>query len=586
MWTKNDITRMSENELRTKVLIPLFRAMGYQDVVDHHGGPHEQGRDIVMWKADSHHGRQNYAVVAKAERVSGRVEGRGSAGVVVFQTLQCFGKPFQDPHSSDERHVNHVFVVCSKEITTEANIAIRSALGGARSSDQVTLIDIDGLWAWIREFLPRDALLDLQHISRVFEEVDDRIRLSASLSDGNVQVSFEPREGQVPIEIKLGVNFPTTTEGREAAEAFQRHRRTGEPVTLDGQFITSFEVPDALRALVHDKPAKIAIESAQVLTGPSVRVRLEAHSKTGTTLAMPGLEFRPLRSGEEEGTLTNDHQGLPWIIRLTFNYMTRAFEMHFTVRPGDYPVSRVLQTLRFQNALADGGTMHIFDEDAEICIGSHEYPTGMLQRFPDEMRTFFESVYDIQVALATPFIIPRNIERLDIERSRRVHQIIRAGRDLGRWSTFRTTVPRDVAQSFLDGTWAGREMCIAIWRDESAERVFGASVDLGPVLTVLRGLTLAEGERDGVRRQIASEVQGVFLELVPITARDNAEQYYPRFLSAEEIATLRTQIPMRWLAGASEEAGGVSARTSILFHTPIADLAQPEGDCPTASSEA
>ena len=50
--TKELLNELDETDLRTKVLIPLFQAMGFRDVFHYHGGVLEHGKDIVMWKSD------------------------------------------------------------------------------------------------------------------------------------------------------------------------------------------------------------------------------------------------------------------------------------------------------------------------------------------------------------------------------------------------------------------------------------------------------------------------------------------------------------------------------------------------------
>ena len=42
---------LSERCLTTKVLVPLFNALGF-DKVDYHGGPYENGKDLICWKTD------------------------------------------------------------------------------------------------------------------------------------------------------------------------------------------------------------------------------------------------------------------------------------------------------------------------------------------------------------------------------------------------------------------------------------------------------------------------------------------------------------------------------------------------------
>ncbi len=53
IYTREQIGAMTEAQLREMVLIPLFRAMSFRDVTHFHGGPLDQGKDIVMWNVES-----------------------------------------------------------------------------------------------------------------------------------------------------------------------------------------------------------------------------------------------------------------------------------------------------------------------------------------------------------------------------------------------------------------------------------------------------------------------------------------------------------------------------------------------------
>ena len=148
--TKDDIASMSEAELRQRVLMPLFEAMGYNDVFEYHFGPQEQGKDIVMWKAETIRERVNYSVVAKAERISGQAVGRGSAGEVTMQILETFGAPYQDPRASEHQHVDWCIVVSSQEIKKEATIAISNALASTQAARRVIFFMATSFGSWSR----------------------------------------------------------------------------------------------------------------------------------------------------------------------------------------------------------------------------------------------------------------------------------------------------------------------------------------------------------------------------------------------------------------------------------------------------
>jgi hypothetical protein len=57
--SKESISKLKEEPLQKTVLMPLFKGMGFKDVFQYHGGPLEQGKDIVMWKADDLGNRVN-----------------------------------------------------------------------------------------------------------------------------------------------------------------------------------------------------------------------------------------------------------------------------------------------------------------------------------------------------------------------------------------------------------------------------------------------------------------------------------------------------------------------------------------------
>lgn len=46
-----NVTKLSEDEFTTRVVLPLFRALGFGHVEDH-GGRSEGGRDFICWGKD------------------------------------------------------------------------------------------------------------------------------------------------------------------------------------------------------------------------------------------------------------------------------------------------------------------------------------------------------------------------------------------------------------------------------------------------------------------------------------------------------------------------------------------------------
>lgn len=147
------IEGLKENRLRKEVLIPLFEAMGFRGISDHHGGSGEQGKDIVMWKNGVLEEREDYGVVVKAGKISGKARGKSSASEVFFQIQQCLGSAYPDLLTLRERPIDVCWVVCSGELTKEARVSLTHALKGTGYERSVRFIDGGELWRLVQAFL-------------------------------------------------------------------------------------------------------------------------------------------------------------------------------------------------------------------------------------------------------------------------------------------------------------------------------------------------------------------------------------------------------------------------------------------------
>src|SRR6266478_109778 len=169
--TRGKLSTMKEDQLQKEVLIPLLASMGFNDVRLHQGST-ELGKDIVMWKSGDLSERVNYAVVAKAKKITGKATGKSSAAEVFFQIEQAFGNPWLDSTTTEQRRVDRCFVICSKQITNEAITAIKGVLEN-RNLDKVTrFINGDELWHLIQQNLPEKAVFEnLKAIQNVLDGV-------------------------------------------------------------------------------------------------------------------------------------------------------------------------------------------------------------------------------------------------------------------------------------------------------------------------------------------------------------------------------------------------------------------------------
>lgn len=138
--TKATLAALNEDDLRQEVLIPLFTKMGFRDV-RHHPGSGELGKDIVTWTSERLLVRDDYAVVVKRGKISGRSSGAGSAAEVTNRIQKALGSIYHDSVTNQPRRPTRCWVVASGEIGPEARRAFEAAL----SIDQMRVVNfIDG----------------------------------------------------------------------------------------------------------------------------------------------------------------------------------------------------------------------------------------------------------------------------------------------------------------------------------------------------------------------------------------------------------------------------------------------------------
>ncbi len=356
--TREQLPKLSEDLLRREVLIPLFRAMGYQDVFHHHGGALEQGKDIVMWKGEDFRARVNYAVVAKKGDLTGRVTGRGSAGEVEMQVRQCFGSSYKDPTSGEEQKVHKCLVVSSGSISTEFINAVHGALAQSGLDRDTDFIDGDKLFANVEKVLP-------QKTASVFSRVHDLQEFLAQQASGfattitssgdETSISFRPVDEKTAGEAGAVSVNAFGEAGSQARQKFEQFLRTGEPFTLRKGEFDSVELPAMLEKIWGISLGDLDEISVRSSDNPPVSFTIRRVCEDGDSGELPNVELAAVKKGSEQVTLSNERQNAPWTI--TILMWPYKMQLSYRVRLVGGNVMHALRWLQFQRALAKPGVI-------------------------------------------------------------------------------------------------------------------------------------------------------------------------------------------------------------------------------------
>ena len=535
MLTRERLIGMDEAQLRRDVLVPLFREMGFKDVFEYHGQAMEQGKDIVMWNADPAGTRLNYVAVVKAKPISGQVAGKGGAGEVCVQVHQSFGSPYVDPQGQ-QRVADRCFIVCPHPIRKEALAALQSCIGAAFS--KVTVLAGDQLWDKIETHLTERALLNKANELRR-RLIDSHIENARIVIDAqHVQVHLLPRAGDIE-ELRAVFQFPPDERGRTAFEALQRHIDTGDPVTIDGEYVVEWRTPDTMgRLFGEERPSRIEIgpsETPEVL----LNVEVSSHSRS---VRIDNVPFKG-QAGRDRLQLQSVLAALPVEVSLTFVRSERRFSITVHTRLEGRNVKQQLEGLKIQDALVAGGVLRIELAATGQVVAERSFEPGLFGADNLQLLPFVEKVSAIQVATNALLSIPEVMSRDDVHTVDLLTRVINGEAVERVFESVAVKLTRPGAGRVLADFSAGAPLDFTMSSEDEFE-LWGVRIPVGQVVRRLKGLTLTADARSSLEEALASGAEGPFdVTFSAGTAGAVETAYFLKWRPEDEANAWRAALP-------------------------------------------
>lgn len=541
MWTKEKLQALQESEFRVEVLIPLFRAMGFLGVMHHHGGPHELGKDIVMWKQDAIKGRVNYAVVAKSKKLRGTASGPGSAGEITTQLRQAFGASARDPVTFEPQAIHECIVACPHDIRTETQHAIASDLGADRR--HVSFLCGDELMLVIDQHLGTQSVVPrLGQIGKVLNDASPNYRIAATVRGGEVAISLEPKHPDAhlvePLDITAVLVFTADAEGQNAQAQFEQHIRTGAPATISNAFIKDLSLPPLIEQLLGKQIAAIAI--GPVPARPTIELDFVFHNgkKRHELRACP---FSVLQRGRDEGTLRYAHG--PYEIDLRLNFLTRAFSLAWRFSIVGANVRAALDAVRLRRLLAQGCTSEVWNTELGTMMASSELAPGGVDDCGSGLETLLEDLEFIQSRTGVPITV--SDEELAVGDGYLAHRVargLRGERHRRALDGFQLPPSHAGVRVFLDSP-VGDIGRLAITQTETLT-FWGATIELGRVAHFIEGLRLSPDEIARVTALLNDpSIESIDLRFTPGPDGGFVETMYLDYVTPAEKAAVSQQLP-------------------------------------------
>lgn len=129
-----------ESDFSMKILLPLFRALGFCNVKYNHGNK-EYGKDITFARKTEFDDYEFYGVQVKFGDVSGGV--KGDIGEIISQVNDAFMMPFYDVYSRRKVRIAKMVVAISGKYTSNAIEKIIDGITDSPTKNNIIFLDGD-----------------------------------------------------------------------------------------------------------------------------------------------------------------------------------------------------------------------------------------------------------------------------------------------------------------------------------------------------------------------------------------------------------------------------------------------------------
>jgi len=540
MLTKEIVQKMKEAELSQKVLIPLFRAMGFQDVFSYHGGAGEQGKDIVFWEHDKLQARKNYAVVVKATIISGQAKsGKGTAGEVATQIQQVFGADYLDSVTSEPQIVHECWVVTNQKILKEGETSIKSVIKTSNFDRHVRFVDGDKLWGLVEKHLaPQTLMGKFQMIQKELSNVDTHyvpvIQLSGEKMNLSLREKFKGAAEEKPLNFSFSFQFPDTPAGQAAKVALDKHFATGAPVSISPEFISSIEYPEIIKSLLGtDDIQSPTLEISPLSNGHHFVARIEIECDDGDTFNIDHVDFMVKHSGTEEATLENVESASLLKIKLVANITKRTAQLTFgwQLPNQSYTCTQLLQIMEFQNCSSKPFNLRVISKEFGTGVFSQRSEQGMTSPPPKFHLNMYRVLDKLQRKSNKSIMIPiRALTDEEIKDLSELIHIVHYGKITGKWTEFKVTL-QDLSTDAFNAL--SEQAFFFRLVGEEVENIFAAEFPLGEVETVFRNGLIAN--LDEVHNLYNSGERNVELHIVAQNGEAKFEKIYSDFAPNESV---------------------------------------------------
>lgn len=352
-----------------------------------------------------------------------------------------------------------------------------------------------------------------------------RLHLSGLLLDmfsgkivPNVARGIEERLQKVQADLnKLGlaavsgtIQFPETEEGRERLEQFRRAMATGAPLTVPKEYVKGpmTNVLDAIMGIVAQTGATVTIGSVPADTFLLLKAKMECED--GTSAVLDYIHWRNVRRGDEEVTLDNSHQALPWKFEMVLNREGGRWKIMYSTKSAPPNVRRELDALLFREAMSKGGTLRMEYAESGLDLPEISVAADVITDPDPRWKRLVEKLVLIQEKVQIPLTVPVPRENesgtIAAEDERAIYettQKLETGRASFELESWETAVGTSVAKKFIDLFEKGEPVSISFSYEDEVVDVLSVAISLGPAVHTCQYTSMTEEDLRALKESAA-----------------------------------------------------------------------------------
>ncbi len=311
-------------------------------------------------------------------------------------------------------------------------------------------------------------------------------RIRQILADRHFPILAKDKE----FEIKAAFKFPPTPEGKAKLAELKHHIASGDEVEIDGKYIEEFDLPDWWTRLFGELDSRqMKIQMGPTKTPMMHSAQIDFISPELGIERIPYVELSMIKHGQEEITLSNEGQNIPYKFRLVINGRTGENTLNFSINFANIDVFSARQAIYIQQMMGSGGRIQITFIDLNISTIVPTNP-GVMQPPKDDVISLVENLCLVQQLTGERIMFPQDgsYSQTDVELADQLVSVVTTGVNRKSGKTFSLDLRKNGIHKIIEDHQKNEPIRFRLSSLNSHAEILSSKIELGPLTQYVTGI--------------------------------------------------------------------------------------------------